>query len=81
MRATTPIFQTSAFGQPGPFEHSRSGNPTRQGGTAGFAFATGMAAEMMFETGDTIAVHHDLYGDTYRLFQSVFRDKQAASSR
>ena len=90
-----PIFQTSTFafrgvGQPGPFEYSRSGNPTRkaletclaalEGGTAGFAFATGMAAEttllMMFETGDTVAVHNDLYGGTYRLFQSVFRDKQ-----
>ena len=90
-----PIFQTSTFafrgvGQPGPFEYSRSGNPTRkaleaclaalEGGTAGFAFATGMAAEttilMMFETGDAVAVHNDLYGGTYRLFQSVFRDKQ-----
>jgi len=92
---TPPIFQTSTFafrgvGQPGPFEYSRSGNPTRkaleeclaalEGGTAGFAFATGMAAEttllMMFEAGDTVAVHNDLYGGTYRLFQSVFRDKQ-----
>src|SRR5450759_548141 len=95
---TPPIFQTSTFafrgvGQPGPFEYSRSGNPTRkaleeclaalEGGTAGFAFATGMAAEttllMMFEAGDTVAVHNDLYGGTYRLFQSVFRDKQILS--
>ena len=58
----TPIYQTSTFaflgvGQPGPFDYSRSGNPTRkalesclsalEGGTAGFAFATGMAAEAM----------------------------------
>jgi cystathionine gamma-lyase len=90
-----PIFQTSTFafrgvGQPGPFDYSRSGNPTRkaleeclaalEGGSAGFAFATGMAAEttllMMFEAGNTVAVHNDLYGGTYRLFQSVFRDKQ-----
>jgi len=90
-----PIFQTSTFafkgvGQAGPFEYSRSGNPTRkaletclpalEGGAAGFAFATGMAAEatllMMFEAGDTVAVHNDLYGGTYRLFQSVFRTKQ-----
>ncbi|MEI9972353.1 MAG: PLP-dependent transferase [Ignavibacteriota bacterium] len=56
----TPIYQTSTFAfrgvnQPGPFDYSRSGNPTRkaleeclaalEGGTAGFAFATGMAAE------------------------------------
>ena len=90
-----PIYQTSTFAfrgvnQPGPFDYSRSGNPTRkalesclatlEGGTAGFAFATGMAAEatllMMFESGDTIVVHNDLYGGTYRLFQSVFASKQ-----
>jgi cystathionine beta-lyase/cystathionine gamma-synthase len=91
----TPIYQTSTFafrgvGQPGPFDYSRSGNPTRkalesclaalEGGTAGFAFATGMAAEttllMMFESGDTIIVHDDLYGGTYRLFESVLATKQ-----
>ena len=91
----TPIYQTSTFafrgvGQPGPFDYSRSGNPTRkalesclaqlEGGTAGFAFATGMAAEatllMMFSSGDNIVVHDDLYGGTYRLFESVFADKQ-----
>jgi cystathionine beta-lyase/cystathionine gamma-synthase len=90
-----PIFQTSTFafrgvGQPGPFDYSRSGNPTRkaletclaelEGGAAGFAFATGMAAEttllMIFSAGDTIVVHDDLYGGTYRLFESVFANKQ-----
>ncbi len=91
----TPIYQTSTFafrgvGEPGPFDYSRSGNPTRQalesclaqleGGTAGFAFATGMAAEatvlMMYSAGDTVVVHDDLYGGTYRLFESVFASKQ-----
>ena len=91
----TPIYQTSTFafrgvGQPGPFDYSRSGNPTRkalesclaqlEGGTAGFVFATGMAAEttvlMMFSSGDNIVVHDDLYGGTYRLFESVFASKQ-----
>jgi len=91
----TPIYQTSTFafravGEHGPFDYSRSGNPTRkalesclaalEGGTAGFAFATGMAAEttllMMFEAGDTIVVHDDLYGGTYRLFESVLATKQ-----
>jgi cystathionine gamma-lyase len=91
----TPIYQTSTFafhgvGQHGLFDYSRSGNPTRkalesclaalEGGTAGFAFATGMAAEttllMMFESGDTIVVHDDLYGGTYRLFESVLATKQ-----
>jgi cystathionine gamma-lyase len=91
----TPIYQTSTFafrgvGDHGPYDYSRSGNPTRkalesclaalEGGTAGFAFATGMAAEttllMMFEAGDTIIVHDDLYGGTYRLFESVLATKQ-----
>ena len=90
-----PIYQSSTFafrgpGEHGPFDYSRSGNPTRkalesclaalEGGTAGFAFATGMAAEttllMMFEAGDTIVVHDDLYGGTYRLFESVLANKQ-----
>lgn len=90
-----PIYQTSTFafravGEPGPFDYSRSGNPTRktlesclaqlEGGAAGFAFATGMAAEttflMMFSSGDSIVVHDDLYGGTYRLFESVFATKQ-----
>jgi cystathionine gamma-lyase len=30
---------------------------------------------MSFETGDRIAVHNDLYGGTYRLFESVLRNK------
>ncbi|MEN6535180.1 MAG: PLP-dependent aspartate aminotransferase family protein [Bryobacteraceae bacterium] len=91
----TPIYQTSTFAfrgvnEPGPFEYSRTANPTRtalesclaeiEGGTAGFAFATGMAAGttlvMMFEAGDTVLLHNDLYGGTYRLFESVFKNKQ-----
>jgi cystathionine gamma-lyase len=90
----TPVYQTSTFAfravnQPGPFDYSRSGNPTRkaleeclaalEGGSAGFAFATGMAAEttvlMSFRSGDTIIVHNDLYGGTYRLFESVLKTK------
>jgi len=39
-----------------------------------------MAAEttllMMFEAGDTIVVHEDLYGGTYRLFESVLANKR-----
>ena len=90
----TPIYQTSTFAfrgvkEPGPFDYSRSGNPTRavlekclaelEGGIAGFAFATGMAAEttvlMMFQAGDRVMVHNDLYGGTYRLFETVFKNK------
>ena len=84
-----PIYQVSTFafkgvGQPGPFDYTRSGNPTRraledclaalEGGTRGFAFATGMAAETtamaLFESGDHLIVHNDLYGGTYRLLIS-----------
>ncbi len=95
----TPVYQTSTFAfqgvnQPGPFDYSRSGNPTRkaleqclarlENGIAGFAFATGMAAEatvtMMFSAGDRIIVHSDLYGGTYRLFETVMRDKQITAT-
>ncbi|MFZ5864908.1 MAG: trans-sulfuration enzyme family protein [Thermodesulfobacteriota bacterium] len=86
----TPIYQTSTFAfkgvnQPGEFDYSRSGNPTRkaledclaalEGGTAGFVFATGMAAEStvleLFGAGDHLVVHDDLYGGTYRLLVNV----------
>ncbi len=85
-----PIYQTSTFafrdvGEPGPFDYSRSGNPTRkalqdclaalEGGTHGFAFGTGMAAEstllLSYRQGDHIIVHDDLYGGTYRLLMDV----------
>lgn len=88
----TPIYQTSTFAfrgvnQPGTFDYSRSGNPTRkaledclaalEGGTRGFAFATGMAAEAtlleMFGPGDHLIIHDDLYGGTYRLLAQVIR--------
>lgn len=90
----TPIYQTSTFAfqgvnKPGPFDYSRSGNPTRkaledclaalEGGSRGFAFATGMAAEAtlleMFEPGDHLIIHDDLYGGTYRLLDQVVRKK------
>ena len=82
----TPSYQTSTFafqgvGRPGPYDYSRSGNPTRkaletclaalENGSAGFVFATGMAAEttllMLFKPGDHLIIHNDLYGGTYRL--------------
>jgi cystathionine gamma-lyase len=86
----TPIYQTSTFAfkgvnQPGPFDYSRSGNPTRkaledclaalEGGMYGFVFATGMAAEVtileLYSPGDHLIVHDDLYGGTYRLLVNV----------
>ncbi|MGO9121172.1 MAG: trans-sulfuration enzyme family protein [Desulfomonilaceae bacterium] len=86
----TPIYQTSTFAfkavnEPGEFDYSRSGNPTRkaledclaalEGGTHGFVFATGMAAEAtvleLYGPGDHLIVHDDLYGGTYRLLVNV----------
>jgi cystathionine gamma-lyase len=87
----TPIYQTSTFAfkgviEAGPFDYSRSGNPTRkaletclaalENGTHGFAFGTGMAAEATvlsaFNPGERIIVHDDLYGGPYRLLMNVF---------
>jgi cystathionine gamma-lyase len=86
----TPIYQTSTFAfnavnEPGEFDYTRSGNPTRkaledclaalEGGTHGFVFATGMAAEAtileLYGPGDHLIVHDDLYGGTYRLLVNV----------
>lgn len=94
-----PIYQTSTFAfrgvkQPGPYDYSRSGNPTRaaleeclaalEGGSRGFAFGTGMAAEitvlMLFNAGDHLVVHDDLYGGTYRLLTRVLADKGIQAS-
>lgn len=92
-----PIYQTSTFAfqdynKPGPFDYTRSGNPTRkqledclaalEGGKYGFAFATGMAASAtllsMFDAGDHLIIHDDLYGGTYRLLVSVLAPKGIA---
>lgn len=90
----TPIYQTSTFAfqgvnQPGVFDYSRSGNPTRkaledclaalEGGTRGFAFATGQAAEATvlahFTPGDHVIAHDDIYGGSYRLLVHLLREK------
>lgn len=86
----TPIYATSTYVQQSPgvhkgFEYSRSQNPTRfayercvadlEGGTRGFAFASGLAAMAtaldLLETGDHVVASDDLYGGTYRLFERV----------
>ncbi|MDN3522600.1 cystathionine gamma-synthase [Halomonas ramblicola] len=88
----TPIYATSTYVQASPghhqgFEYSRSGNPTRlalercmadlEGGTAGFAFASGMAATAsvleLLDHGSHVIAMDDLYGGSYRLFQNVRR--------
>jgi len=90
---SVPIYQTSTFafedvGKTRGYDYSRTANPTRkvledtiaqlEGGKAGFAFATGMAAETtvmhLLKAGDHVIAGDDIYGGTYRLFQNVMRD-------
>jgi len=87
---SVPIYQTANFvfedvGKTRGWDYSRTANPTRkvledtiarlEGGEAGFAFATGMAAETtlmhLLRTGDHVISMDDIYGGTYTLFQSV----------
>jgi cystathionine gamma-lyase/cystathionine beta-lyase/cystathionine gamma-lyase/homocysteine desulfhydrase len=88
----TPIFQTStyvqtALGEHKGYEYARTQNPTRaalerniaaiEGGRAGFAFASGMAAigaiTSALASGDHVVVTDNTYGGTYRLFERVLR--------
>jgi cystathionine beta-lyase/cystathionine gamma-synthase len=88
---STPIYQTATFAHPAlgestGFDYSRSANPTRKaleeamavldGGAAGFAFASGLAALgtvlCLFEAGDHLIVAEGCYGGTYRLLDQVF---------
>ena len=88
----TPIYQTSTYVQDGlgqhkGFEYGRTHNPTRMAleanvaaiehGTAGFAFASGMAAIdtvlTRLQSGDHVVVSDNTYGGTYRLFERVRR--------
>jgi cystathionine gamma-lyase/cystathionine beta-lyase len=90
---STPIYQTSNFvfenlGKTKGYDYSRTINPTRkiledtiarlEGGKAGFAFSTGMAAEAsaihLLKAGDHIISGDDIYGGTYRLFHDVMRN-------
>jgi len=85
-----PIYATSTFAQESPgvhkgFEYGRSQNPTRfaferaiadlESGTAGFAFASGLAAISttleLLSVGDHIVATDDLYGGTFRLLDKV----------
>ncbi|QKY68483.1 bifunctional cystathionine gamma-lyase/homocysteine desulfhydrase [Lentibacillus sp. CBA3610] len=87
---SVPIYQVSTYkqdsaGNPGDYEYSRTGNPTRhalenviaelENGESGFAFGSGMAAitsvMMLFEAGDHVVMTDDVYGGTYRLMTNV----------
>ncbi|MBP5246877.1 MAG: PLP-dependent transferase [Fibrobacter sp.] len=88
-----PIYQTSTYRQAGlgentGWEYSRTGNPTRaalealiadlEGGVAGFAFASGMAATStvlsLFNKGDRIIISSNVYGGTFRVLDKVFKN-------
>ena len=88
----TPIYATSTYVQSSPgkhqgYEYSRTQNPTRmayercvaalEGGTAGFAFGSGLGAAStvldLLDSGSHVIAMDDLYGGTYRLFERVRR--------
>src|SRR6185369_2236837 len=90
-----PVYQTSTYIQDGlgrhkGYEYARTQNPTRaafeaniaaiEKGKAGFAFASGMAAEgaimTLLKSGDHVVVTDNTYGGTYRLFEQVLRRYQ-----
>ena len=86
-----PIYTTSTYAQEAPgrprngFEYARSQNPTRfaferavadlEGGGAGFAFASGLAAIStvleLLEAGSHVVATDDIYGGTWRLLERV----------
>lgn len=87
-----PIYATSTFVQDSPgvhkgLDYGRSHNPTRwalercvadiEGGSAAFAFASGLAAIAavleLLPAGSHIVAGDDMYGGTYRLFERVRR--------
>ena len=86
-----PIYQTSTYQQDGlgkmrGYEYSRTGNPTREalekliaeleGGYAGFAFGSGMAAITavlsLLNSGDRVLISSNVYGGTFRVLDKVF---------
>ena len=90
---SVPIYQTSTYRQQGlgenkGYEYSRTGNQTREAlekliaeleeGTAGFAFASGMAAItavlFLFKLGDKLLISSNVYGGTFRVLYKVFQN-------
>ncbi len=87
---TFPIYQTSTYVQDGigrnkGYEYARTSNPTRQalernvaaleGGTHGFAFASGMAAVdavlKLLSAGDHVVCGENVYGGVHRLMDKI----------
>lgn len=89
---SVPIYQTATYVQEAPgvnkgYDYARTNNPTRavlekiiaqlEGGVAGFAFASGLAAiDSIIKTlksGDEIVAVDDIYGGAYRLFTLIYQ--------
>ncbi|OMO65945.1 Cys/Met metabolism, pyridoxal phosphate-dependent enzyme [Corchorus capsularis] len=87
---STPLYQTATFKQPsaienGPYDYTRSGNPTRdvlerllaklEKADRAFCFTSGMAAlsavAHLVETGQEIVAGDDIYGGSDRLLSQV----------
>lgn len=87
-----PIYQTTTYRNPGlgsdiRFSYSRCDNPTRlelentvallEGGTAGFAFASGLAAVAaafsLLKSGDHVVISDDIYGGAYRQMEEIWK--------
>jgi cystathionine gamma-synthase len=78
-------YQHTGLGESTGYDYTRTANPTRrvleeaiaelEGGDAGFACSSGMAAIQtvmgLFSQGDHLIVSLDLYGGTYRLFEEL----------
>lgn len=87
--AAVPIYTAATYHQPGGqgggYDYARSGNPSREqveeaialleGGVAGFAYASGMAAIAgalsLLRSGDHLLASLDLYGGSYRYLNTV----------
>jgi cystathionine beta-lyase/cystathionine gamma-synthase len=83
----TATYAQTGIGEHKGYEYARTGNPTRtaleaciaalEKGRYGLAFASGLAAEQavlsLLSSGDHIVASDDLYGGTYRLFESILR--------
>ncbi|CAN0890709.1 Cystathionine beta-lyase, chloroplastic [Linum grandiflorum] len=87
---SVPLYQTATFKQPsatenGPYDYTRSGNPTRDAlesllakldkGDRALCFTSGMAAlaavSHLLEAGDEIVAGDDIYGGADRLLSQV----------
>lgn len=93
-----PIYQASTYhhvgGKPGEYDYARSGNPSRrqvedaiallEGGTRGFAYATGMAAIgsalALLKSGDHLIAPNDLYGGSWRYLSTVLPEQGISTS-